>query len=853
MKAPALTLLVVGYGFFAPDVLFAAEAAPGEGQLEEVVVTARKREESLQNVPVSVTAIGTEALREQSIETAYDLTAHVAGLVARQTQATRGLVDFTIRGQGSTFGSTPGVITYFGGVPIKNVGTAGANGELFDMESVQVLKGPQGTLFGLSSTGGAVLYDPIKPSKEFGGFVDSQVGNLRDFETTAAVNLPLWEDKLAVRAAFNVQRRAGFTQSLSTGQELDNRHRESYRIGIDFKPLDIVDNYTLFQMNNVNEAATSGVLAYVASSFPLSRTDLTVNPLPASPSPADIGAFFGQKFVTGGDTVQELCAGLAVAGAGFGSIPGCVAARNGRLTALVANMSAELARVQAGGSIRKTVTAAEDSVIGRNQQIINTTTVKAGEIPFLGNVTFKNIFGANRILRSSTVREYGAAGLPQGVIYNNWNLAGEPQQPSLRNDDGKTGFGDDIDEEFQILGDIAGKHNWILGYFTERTKIPFQPPPIFLSFNNAFTVPLDNYTFIFPNTTSSKTHQNGYFGQFTADLSDLLLKGLSLTGGFRLTQDGSTTTTYAVVPGVDGYTAGAFTGITRFSESAKSWTVSLDYHLTPDTLVYAAHRRGFKPGGVNGTAAAAQVPGAEPIYKPETVEDLEIGMKSDWRAGDVIMRTNGAVYSEWLSDAQRSEIVPIGNGGVFTQTGNIAAARVIGFELEDQFIINRQLQIFLNYNWIHAYYTKYPGDTTSLSGAVFPNIETPFIGVPRNQGSIGARYTLPLDEATVGRVSFYAELYAQSPMWLDDTALAVLPDRPGYQKSYDNVNVRADWANFLGSSVDLAVFVRNLFDGEWIVGSNPNATGLGFVTNTWNEPRAYGLEVRYRFGADGNK
>jgi iron complex outermembrane receptor protein len=851
MNLRPAAVLSLALGMFATDVFLAARAKAAEGELEEIVVTARKREENLQSVPISITALGTEALREKQIDTPYDLSYDVPGLVARQTQATRGLVDFTIRGEGSTFGSTPGVIVYFGGVPMKNTGTAGTDGELYDLNSVQVLKGPQGTLFGLSSTGGAVLYDPKKPSDEFGGFVDQQVGNLSYYETTAVINVPIIKNMLNVRAAVDTLQRDGFTQSLGTGQKLDDRNRQSYRLGIDFKPIESVDNYTLLMMNNVNEAASSGVLAAFVPSFPYYNTNLTVAPL-AGVTPAAIGAFFSQKFVTGGDTVQEICTGVALASGNLAGVPSCAATRNARLTALVADMTAELARVRGGGSIRKDTTAAHDSINGRNQQIINTTTWKVGQLPFVGDITVKNIFGTNRELASNTIREYGASDLPQGVIYNTYNLVGAPQVPSLQSGPQNTSFGDDIDEELQILGDAdGGKLNWIVGYFTERLKNPIVPPPIFLSFNNAFTVPLDSYSFIFPNLTYSKSFQNAFFGQFTQDLSDLLLNGFSITGGVRLTQDGNTTNTWAVIPGVNGLSQGPHTSYTRFWEHAYTWNGSLDYKINPQTLVYLSSRHGFKPGGINGTAAAAQ--GGNIIYKPETVTDLELGVKADWTMGGVTARTNAAVYNQWLSDAQRSEIVPIGNGGVFTETGNIAAARIGGIEFESQFILSREWMLSLNYNWISARYTAFPGSTTSLNGVVTPNTRTPFIAVPQNQGTFGVRYTLPVNEASIGKVSAYGEFYAQGPMWLDETALALLPEKPGYQGSYQNVNARIDWSSVMGSSIDVGLFGRNVFNKEWIVGSNPNATGLGFVTNTWNQPRTYGLDVRVRFGADGSK
>ncbi|MFA5496017.1 MAG: TonB-dependent receptor plug domain-containing protein, partial [Porticoccaceae bacterium] len=130
--------------------------------LEEIVVTARKREESLQEVPISVTAIGSEELRLRGITKPDDLKFHTPGLEMRNSSIQRNSVTYFIRGQGQTFGSSAGVVTYFADAPLGNGQrvSIGNNTQMYDLASVQVLKGPQGTLFGRSSTGGAVLFAP---------------------------------------------------------------------------------------------------------------------------------------------------------------------------------------------------------------------------------------------------------------------------------------------------------------------------------------------------------------------------------------------------------------------------------------------------------------------------------------------------------------------------------------------------------------------------------------------------------------------------------------------------------------------------------------------------------------------
>jgi len=195
-------------------------------------------------------------------------------------------------------------------------------------------------------------------------------------------------------------------------------------------------------------------------------------------------------------------------------------------------------------------------------------------------------------------------------------------------------------------------------------------------------------------------------------------------------------------------------------------------------------------------------------------------------------------------------VVPNGTGGVFTQINNIAEAEITGLELEQQLVISEYIQLMLNYAYTDAEYKAWPGFTPNINGQLIANIENPFIGVPEHQATIGARFILPVDPS-LGQMSFYAEYYRQSSMWLDDQAVSMFPRKPGYQEGYDNLNLRFDWSGVMGTPVDVGLYVRNAMDDEWMVGANNIITGLGFFTTTYNEPRTYGLQLRYRFGADG--
>lgn len=818
-----------------PAVGTAAQARESDTMLGDIIVTARKRAESLQKVPVAITAITTEQLREKQIKSPYDLSFAAPGLNVRSGGGTREQPDYFLRGQGNTFSGNASVVTYFNDVPLgsirQNINNAVQNLQIYDLASVQVLKGPQGTLFGKSSTGGAVLFSPVKPSYEFGGFLDAQFGNYDMRELQGAINVPVIDDVLAIRLSGNIVRRDGFTRSVTTGQRQDERHREGLRLGITFQPTDWLTSYTLLQHVNVHEVPSSGIISDYNPNFPLFNTTPGVG----------VGFF----------SVAGLCAAISAPAA----VPGCITTRVGRINALKAELATELARVQNGGSKRQNRTVMRDIQNFRVQTITNTTSIDIGEVPVIGDVSFRNVFSTLRVLKNNVIREFGVSAAPHGLVINQYDILGTyPNQTIAPSDEAqKTDFLDDFTEEFQVQGKIDGKHSWVAGYFINKSKSDdIGIPPIFGSFNNAFTVPLDVKNFLFPSTVvRSRQAELGYFGQFTADLSPLT-EGLHFTAGYRWSKDYNKrrngtlqlTPTGAVIVGtpVDQKT---------FRESAPSYTFAVDYQVTDKLLVYLTHRRGFKPGGINSTSALSNVPGIKSIFAPEKLLDIEGGFKLDYEIGGIRARTNVAAYHSWYTNIQRTETIiipPSQGGGQTTQTNNIAAAEISGLEIENNFRLVGGLSGFINYAYTDAGYTRYPGTTTDNAGVVHLNKDAPYVGTPKHQVTLGARYELPLD-ASIGTIAISGDYYRQSAIWLDDNALQ--ESKPlGRQKGYGEVNLRADWNNILGSPVDLAVYVRNLTKNLRLAGFGNNIASLGYTFSTYNEPRMFGMQMRVRFGAD---
>jgi iron complex outermembrane receptor protein len=228
----------------APAPADAAAAAPA---LETVVVTARRRQENLEEVPLSVTNFSADALAARHIDDRTDLANFTPSLLSITGGYPKEFAFFALRGQGPSFGSAPGVLNYFAEVP-NAIGIDGRVGTYFDLASVQVLAGPQGTLFGKNATGGNILFEPQRPTNKAGGYVQAEVGNLNDHRVEFAANLPLVEDRVLLRIAGERGARDGYTKDVGpyfAGKDYDNLDYTSLRMSLIVRPTATTELYTV--------------------------------------------------------------------------------------------------------------------------------------------------------------------------------------------------------------------------------------------------------------------------------------------------------------------------------------------------------------------------------------------------------------------------------------------------------------------------------------------------------------------------------------------------------------------------------------------------------------------------------
>ena len=225
-----------GTGAYGAEAPSPAQAAQSTTKLPEVVVTAQKRSEKLSDVPMSVASVSGDQLKERGIVTTGQLEKLVPGFT--YAQSTYGAPIFTIRGIGfyeESVAISPTVSLYVDQIPIPF--SRGAEAVGLDLERVEVLKGPQGTLFGQNSTGGAINYIAAKPTKDLaaGGSVD--YGRFNDVNLQGYLTGPI-TDSFGVRVALQSERRYGWQQSTSRNASLGSRDFLAGRVLMDWAPTD---------------------------------------------------------------------------------------------------------------------------------------------------------------------------------------------------------------------------------------------------------------------------------------------------------------------------------------------------------------------------------------------------------------------------------------------------------------------------------------------------------------------------------------------------------------------------------------------------------------------------------------
>src|SRR5580658_2131270 len=241
---------------FANGQVTTQTQAASAGDLTEIIVTARRVEERAQDVPISMTIFNQRALSDRNVVTSGDLAA-ITPSMSVDSEFGQDLTSFSIRGFVQTLNSTPSVAVYFADAVTPRGGNVGissgsgvAPGSFFDLDNVEVLKGPQGTLFGRNTDGGAVLLVPKKPTSDFEGYVEGAYGNFDMGEVQGVLNVPL-SDTVRVRLAVNHETRDGYENNISGigPQDFSNIDYTAARLSLVVDITPDVENYTVGSYN----------------------------------------------------------------------------------------------------------------------------------------------------------------------------------------------------------------------------------------------------------------------------------------------------------------------------------------------------------------------------------------------------------------------------------------------------------------------------------------------------------------------------------------------------------------------------------------------------------------------------
>lgn len=235
---------------------------PKKTAVEEVVVTARRRAENIQKVPVAVTAISGATLRRQQVVSEYDLNRLTPSLqLSISAGGGQNQPEIALRGQrqGDTLPSLdPSVGVYFGDIVVER--PYGFDQQFFDLNNVQVLKGPQGTLFGRNTTGGNILLLPNLPTDSYSAMLHGSLGDYNLHEVDGWVNLPI-SDRVELRIAGQHTDRDGYIHDVTTGKDDENVDEQAMRASLRIKATDDITNVTVFNYSSSTNNGTGYRLA----------------------------------------------------------------------------------------------------------------------------------------------------------------------------------------------------------------------------------------------------------------------------------------------------------------------------------------------------------------------------------------------------------------------------------------------------------------------------------------------------------------------------------------------------------------------------------------------------------------
>lgn len=769
---------------------FAQDGSSAEGEwLNDIVVTAQRREESLQRVPVAVTAFGSEQLEQLRITNARRLDALAPGLQVT-TRGQQSSVTVAIRGITSGVANNsvdPKVGIYVDGVYVGR--SVGSLFDLADIERVEVLRGPQGTLFGRNATSGALNITTAQPKGEWGLSANLSYGNYNAFRGKVTLDLPE-VGPFSARLSYLHDQIDGDVENLLAGQTIDLRLREPsfgvFRYGKDLG------------MSNVDgvQASVKGDFGNLVATYRFDHTDSqslgravqTFGPIPDSTG-ALLTAIIGYQPTFGGITNIS----------------------PSRLDA-VANGSSREHVVTQGHSLTLALEATDNFAI---KSI--TAFRKMDQKPYIYDLggTAGNRFTLAQ-LNALLSRDIDAILDPANAPGPNDSFfslltARTTQQKQ---------FSQEV--QFQLSTDVfdltAG-----LFYFHERSPAKdvlgtFQPV------ENGVVIPLPDLDATFGNGLTSTVAINSSmagYGQLTWHVTPTF----ELTGGLRYTIDDRELDIKAI-SGAQGGSLGV--GVSKASYEKLNYTAIANWRPTGRITAYAKVATGYVSGGI-----LSGIP-----YGPETLQSFEVGLKTILL--DNKLRANFAGFYNKYRGLQVQQFV---NGR--QRFDNAGKATIQGVEAEVEFMPMRGLALSANASYVDFDYQEFIVNGVDIAAESRPvfmskwtargsvNYSAPeFQNGSYINARVDATYKGPhnflqrqIRNTTTGAISPIDQYNGVRPRTVVDARLGLM-DLP-----------------ISGGRVNLSAFGQNIFNERF----NPYGVSVLQLVTAYDRGRTYGLEIGAKF------
>lgn len=752
----------------------------------DIVVTARRREERLQDVSVSISAFSSEALERSTVQTVSDIKTIAPGFTF-SSEGGKDNVALTLRGIGQLpLGEvTPGVVIYLNDTPLPSVGS---NVPTYDIGSIQVLKGPQGTLFGRNTLGGAVVIGSEKPNYAFSGYVEGTYGRFDYRELEGAVNIPIIDNKVAFRAAGQIRRQDPRTIAFDGGPGFDNIHQDAFRLSLLVEPIDGLKSTTIYEYFKADELA--GGLYLLRQNFPFAALGLgVVDPQVQAALQTQRsnrrGSFDGG--INGGVSYRKTTAITNDTSFSFGSLT----LRN--IFGYRKNYSDQL--INTGGI---------------PQLQIPTGLASPASVPF-------TLFTASSILdrqyltnETQLLGDFNSFNFIVGLFYNDDKSAG-PSGSQF------TAFSVGGVPAPAVTAHVRNK-NWAIygqiGYeITDKLKL-----------NLGGRYSWDKVS------ACGGTIGTGYVDEATC----LDTAALGLADGVGTVSNKGQEPSWTI--GLDYKATPDWLLYIVSRRGYRGVNVNTPRFETPYTT------GGIDPACVATGGVCADL---RPFQKTgeETITDVEIGSKYDYHVGAARGRLNVAAYYSKYKNALQflntQTTVPNGtpdsptNGSL---AANVADLRIWGVELEASISPVRSLTVGFN-----AAYTNVKVESLVVPAALPSTIVLGEGQInkysPSFSGTASVSWTLPIRPAD-GDVMLNADLFMT-----DDFGGQNGEQLPGYQLA----NARLDWRGIAGTGLDLGVYVKNLFNEKYFSASSVLLPSFPTSSVYVGEPRTWGISAKYTF------